>query len=148
MCSKQDLDMVTAVYLRESPLAPDLLPSTQEDIVLKRALWPQTTWVHCQDLLLPGRCLGLSELDQLLVKQGRLTAPSWRAAGRTTGNRNREGSQPCCMMTPQERSAIILRPLHHYWSFLPGSALQQGPHLPHLYMPSGSPDVTQQIIIG
>lgn len=63
--------MVIAVYLREPPLAPALLPSTQEDVVLKRGLWPQTTWVHCQALLLPSRCLGLSELHRLLVKQGR-----------------------------------------------------------------------------
>lgn len=27
ICSKKDLDMVIAVYLREPPLAPDLLPS-------------------------------------------------------------------------------------------------------------------------
>ena len=70
MCNNKDLDMVTVVYLKEPPLAPDSLPSKQEDVVLKRGLWPQTTWVHCQALLLPSRCLGLSKLDWLLVKQG------------------------------------------------------------------------------
>ena len=57
------------------------------------------------------------------------------------------GRQPALLHGCSSRK-VILRLLHHYWSFLPGSVLQQGPHLSHLYMPSASPNITQQIIVG
>ena len=69
MCNKH-LNTVPAVYLREPPLAPDSLPSKQEDVVLKHGLWHQAMQVRLQVLLLPSRCLHLSELYRMLVKQG------------------------------------------------------------------------------